>query len=493
MSRRVVGLLAAFSLVACLIAMPAAHAGDVSHARIVRLSYTQGDVQFRADAGSRWQKAIVNTPLREGMSLATGEGRAEVEFEVGAMLWMASNSVVEFRQLALEDGAKLTELEVKQGTATIYVNPGRHDSFAVQAGGLLVAAPDTTRFRADVFDDGAAVSVLHGAVEVTARGETQRVSHHKTLAVRNDAAANAIVSENPRSDAWDRWVSDRSDAVDAARLDASDYLDAPFGYGMADLSFYGGWVDLPGYGMGWQPFGIGLGWSPFYNGYWGLYGGFGPTWISYEPWGWLPYHYGGWIFSPVYGWVWVPGSFGAWSPATVLWVNTPGGIGWVARAPREKGTGTPANLSHGVITNTAAGMLAGSRNRVLRGSKTAGVSAVGSWTDSAELARWSRQAESQAAATTGAKPRSTRAAMRMPEGPAPRIATAGMYAGRVLRYSPPSPPRGAGFGYGAGSAPSFGESSSTPSMPSSGKQAGGAPIHGGASGSGGGGVHRGKP
>ena len=494
MSRRVVGFLTVVTVVACLIALPAVHAGDVSHARIVRLSYAQGAVEFRTDAGSRWQKAMVNTPLREGMSLATGDGRAEVEFENGALLWMASNTVVELQQLALEDGAKQTQFQVRQGTATVYVNPGRHDSFVVRAGELQVAAPENAHFRTDVFDDGAAVSVMHGSVDVTARGGTQRVGSHKTLALRNNPAENAIVSGNPRSDAWDHWVSDRDASVEAARYSASDYLDSPYGYGMADLSFYGGWLDVPGYGIGWQPYGVGPGWSPFYNGYWGMYGGFGPTWISYEPWGWLPYHYGGWEFLPGYGWAWVPGSFGAWSPGTVFWVNTPGGIGWVARAPGEKLKGTPTNLSHGVITNTPVGMLAGTRNRMVRASvaEGVGVGAVENWKDNAALMRWSQEAEARTAAT-GAKPGITRGALRMPEGAAPRIATAGMYAGRVAKYRPPSPPRSAGFGYGGGPAtPSFGGAGgNAPAFGNSGKVSGAAaPTHGGAAG---GGAHPGKP
>ncbi len=495
MSRRMIGFLAVISLVACLVALPAAHAGDVSHARIVRLSYTQGDVQFRSDNTSGWQKAVVNIPLREGMSLATGEGRAEVEFEVGAMLWMASNTVVEFPQLALEDGGKLTQLEVKQGTATIYVDPGKHDSFVVRAGNLVAVSTDTARLRADVFDDGAAVSVQRGAVEVTARGATQRVGKHFTLAMRNESTAGGILSANPRSDAWDRWVSDRSSAVDAARQGAGDYLDSKYGYGMADLSFYGGWVDLPGYGMGWVPYGMGLGWTPFYNGYWGNYPGFGPTWISYEPWGWVPYHYGGWVYSPVYGWAWAPGNYGPWSPAIVSWVATPGGIGWVARAPHDKATGTPANLSRGVITNTAAGILSGSRNTVLRGSNLAGVRALGNWTDSAEMAHFSKQGRVWTPATTGAKPSSTRAVQRMPEGPAPRIATAGVYAGRAVRYSPPTVQQGTGAGHSYSPGLSVPEPSTAPSAPSGAMHGGGQAMHGGASGGsgGGGGGARGKP
>src|SRR5208282_110405 len=223
------------ALFACgfVCAAPAARASEVSHARIVRLSYAQGDVQLSANGGSGWQKAIANTPLREGMALATGDGRAEVEFETGLTAWMAPNTVLQFTELALEDGAKLTRLAVTQGTATFYVNPGRLDSFAVQAGQLFVHAPDSGHFRVDVFGDGSSVSVLRGAVDVDAHGPTQRVSSHRTLALRNDASADITLAANPPSDAWDRWVSDRENAVTPARDASFAHLGSSLGYGMA--------------------------------------------------------------------------------------------------------------------------------------------------------------------------------------------------------------------------------------------------------------------
>jgi hypothetical protein len=491
MFHRAFACFALLSLVACLIALPAARAGDVSHARIVRLSYTAGDVQSNVGT-SRWEKAIVNTPLREGMSLATGDGRAEVEFEVGGAVWMASHTVLEFPQLALEEGAKLTQLTVRQGTATFDVNPGRHDSFAVQAGQMLIVAPDNSRFRVDVFDDGASVSVQHGAVEVTAQGATQRVTNRKTLAYRNESSGSTTLSANPPSDAWDRWVSARNTAVEAARLNATDNMNAPVAYGMADLSYYGGWVSVPGYGIGWQPFGVGLGWSPFYNGFWDSFGDMGLTWISYEPWGWLPYHYGGWLYSPMYGWVWSPGNFGAWSPATVAWVRSPVGTGWVPLAPRETGTGTPVNLTRGVITNTPAGMLGRSRNEIVRGAATASFRPVDNPASDAELVRFSQQARASGQASAAGLPSSVRSSQKMPAGPTPRISTAGMLGGRVQVYQRPTGMHAAGYGSHSGPASSGGFATS-PSAASSGTHSEGSSSHGSGTASNGGGAGHGKP
>ena len=466
MSRRGFAYLAVLSVAACLICLPGARAGDVSHVRIVRLSYTLGDVQM-SDGASNWHKAIANTPLREGNSLETGDGRAEVEFETGAMAWMASNTVLEFSGLALEEGGKNTQLTVRQGTATFYVNPGRHDSFGVQAGKLMIAVQENARFRVDVFEDGAAVSAVRGSIVVTANGGAAQTIGHQTLALRNDAPAGSVVSANPKSDGWDKWVSDRFTSVDEGKWRATDYLNAPVGFGMADLSYYGGWFYVPGYGMAWQPYGMGLGWSPFYNGYWSSFGAFGPAWISYEPWGWLPYHYGGWIYSPGYGWVWGPGGFGPWSPATVFWTSSPAGIGWVPRAPNETLNGTPTNLAHGMVMNTTAGMVAGSGNTILRGGSIAKAQMTGAWQGEADLSRIPQQERAQLGMgrPTLVPTKSVANAPKMPQGAAPRIASAGMYAGRVQIYRPPSLAHDAAGG-SAAHAPEF-SGSSAPGSPAS--------------------------
>lgn len=490
-----------------------AQASEVSHARIVRLSYAQGSVAFHdasvsddsAEPGelasTGWQPAIVNTPIREGMSLATGDGRAEVEFESGALAWMSSNSVLEFPQLVLSDGTRVSEITVKQGTASFNLKPGRHDSFVIRAGAAMIRVPGSARFRVDVFDDGTAVSVLHGAVDVESATKLQRVDSKSALSFRTDAPEDFQISARPTLDGWDRWVESRGNAVQIARSESATYMGSSVGYGAADLGFYGDWLSLPGYGYAWQPWGMGYGWSPFFNGYWNSFGAFGPTWVSYEPWGWLPYHYGGWVLSPFYGWVWVPGGFGAWSPATVAWMRTPVGVGWVPRAPHDKHGGTPANLVHGVVTNTPEGMTGRLANSMLAASSMSSVHVVGAWQNDAELGRLTKQAQ---AATRTAPTGSPRLAMahalasawqpgaaeKMPAGPAPRLARSEFYHGAVPVYRAPgaiaagqSPAARWGNAGGWGRASGSGAGAATGRSSGS---AGGASRGGGASGGGGG-------
>src|ERR1700675_3439945 len=134
---------------------------DSGHARIVRLSLVQGDVRFARDvkgdalteSRANWEAAALNLPIRQGYAVATDNGRAEVEFENGAMAFLAENTVLEFYDLSLEDGAKTTRLVLRQGTASFYVNPGGEDYFSVTGGDFTVETDGRAGFRLDNFDD----------------------------------------------------------------------------------------------------------------------------------------------------------------------------------------------------------------------------------------------------------------------------------------------------------------------------------------------------
>jgi hypothetical protein len=523
MRRRIIFFVALLSVSLVFLNLPAARASEVSHARIVRLSYAQGTVQFReaatpddsTQAGGTttpdWQKALVNTPMREGMTLATGDGRAEVEFESGDLAWISSNTVLDFPQLALAEGTKLNGLAVRQGTASFYLKADKHDSFVIQAGGAQIRVPGAARFRVDVFGDGTSITALRGTVEVEAGDKIQRVDSKTTLSFRSDSPESFQVGPRPALDGWDHWVSSRSDSVDVARFNSAGYLDTGLGYGIADLSFYGSWMMLPGYGYAWQPWGMAPGWSPFFSGYWSSFGLFGPTWISYEPWGWLPYHYGGWVYAP-YGWMWVPGNSAMWSPATVTWLVTPVGMGWVPVAPGDSPGHSPANLAHGVVTNTPTGMATQLPNSMLAASSMSKVRVVGAWQNDPELARLSNQAQVAVRTQAAAGPRQAVAgassstwrpgpAERMPAGPAPRISRAAFYQGTVTVYHAPAmitptPARAAqAGGYSDGRSPSGGSHSApAPSAgPSNAGPRGGGTTSGSAGGSRGGGGGSGKP
>src|ERR1700687_3096679 len=92
-------------------AVPAGAADNsYSYARIVRLSLVSGDVQVVRAAEAKWEPALMNMPIQQGFTVGTNEGRAEVEFENGGALWLGENSVLQFTELALSNGGRITKV-----------------------------------------------------------------------------------------------------------------------------------------------------------------------------------------------------------------------------------------------------------------------------------------------------------------------------------------------------------------------------------------------
>src|SRR6266849_7482858 len=158
-------------------------AADSSHARIIRLSLVQGDVRFArqthgdplADSNATWETAEMNLPIRQGYVLATDNGRAEVEFENGAMTFLKEHTVLEFYDLSLNDSARTTRLVLRQGSASFYVNPAGDDYFSVTGGDFTVEALGRTEFRLDNYDDGSTVETYQGRVSVLHNKNAKRL------------------------------------------------------------------------------------------------------------------------------------------------------------------------------------------------------------------------------------------------------------------------------------------------------------------------------
>jgi hypothetical protein len=351
---------------------------DSSHARVIRLSLVQGDVRFTRDAHgdpladdkAQWETAQANLPIRQGYVIATDNGRAEVEFENGAMAFLNESTVLEFYDLSLEDGGRTTRLVLRQGSASFYVNPASGDYFSVTGGDFTVEANGKTSFRVNNFDDGSNVDVLTGHASVLHKKETTPLSKGQSLSMK--AGEDAVsIGRLPSGDEFDHWVSGRIDTVSSATNASLQYTNSPYyAPGYADLYTYGAWSSCGGYGYGWRPFGASLGWSPFSMGQWIWDPGFGWTFASYQPWGWAPYHYGGWLFdASCGGWFYSPPAYFGYGgypgrriipiihpphplyrATTAVFVRQNGQLGVVPMNPLDKEGKTPLNLEHGVFS-----------------------------------------------------------------------------------------------------------------------------------------------
>src|ERR1700691_1334050 len=115
---------------------------QTSYARVVRLSLVDGAVSIAHAGESFWQPALANMPIQEGDTLASASGFAEVEFENGCVAYLAANSTLQFTKLSLENGGRMTEMTLTQGTASFYASPASQDSFSASTPDMTVVVPD---------------------------------------------------------------------------------------------------------------------------------------------------------------------------------------------------------------------------------------------------------------------------------------------------------------------------------------------------------------
>src|SRR5438105_4055480 len=327
-----------------------------SHARVVRLSFTEGTVTTQRPDLPDWSTAPVNTPIQEGFKLSTAENSfAEVEFENAlSTARIGQLSLLEFNQLALApDGGKVNRLTLSQGYATFHFVPSEQDVYEVKAGDASLTQNCQTQFPLDLDEGTARVDVFKVSVEASSQEGSQTLTKNMALELRSGEPAE--IAQGITKDDWDAWVAERDQTKVAVQAPASSgaYSAGSTSYGWSDLYSYGEWGVAPGYGTAWFP-DVAFGWSPYSCGRWAWYGGFGYTWIPCETWGWLPFHYGSWFFDPVFGWGWMPGGFGYWSPGLVTWYQGPGWVGWAPQGFTHVRTagGCPPGRSCATVVKT---------------------------------------------------------------------------------------------------------------------------------------------
>lgn len=302
--------------------------GHDSQARIVRISYVEGDV--RLDNGHGYESATMNVPLTERNWLQTGsDGWAEVQLEDGSLIRLAPDSVIVFTQLArASSGATLTTVDLDQGEAEFKITKHNDGDFSVTVKKNTIALTRSGSFRVTSTNaNPLEVAVLKGEVSVsdTNNGGEVAVKNNETFVLDPNDVARYALDKGVDRDDLDQWSTQRDDALSTYASAGQGYAQAPYQYGASDLNYYGQYYDVPGYGEVWQPNNVGYNWDPFSNGYWSYSPGFGYTWVSSYPWGWMPYRYGRWVFVNGRGWCWAPGGWNRWYSRPRL-VNAPPGF-----------------------------------------------------------------------------------------------------------------------------------------------------------------------
>jgi len=293
--------------------------------RVARISYLDGSVSIQPGGQGDWGAAVKNRPLTVGDKVWTDkDSRAELQTGV-VSVHLGSMTALSFLNL---DEA-ITQIRLPEGSINFRVKEIREgDTFELDTPNLAFVVKQAGAFRIDVNENGdsTGITVIRGAGEVTANGQTYDIpAGQRGVFNGSDANIQSQIVQAPSPDGLDEWAQQR----DLREQDAvSQRYVPPDMPGTEDLDQNGTWSEEPDYGHVWYPAEVPPGWAPYSYGYWSYVGPWGWTWVDYAPWGFAPFHYGRWAF--VGGrWGWCPGPIvgpAVYGPAFVGFLG--GGFGF---------------------------------------------------------------------------------------------------------------------------------------------------------------------
>jgi hypothetical protein len=234
--------------------------------QIARISYVEGDVRIaRGKEAERtthasWETAVNDLPVETGFSLATGAGRAEIEFEDASTVYLAENSVLTFNDLHSQAGIPYTELALLTGTATMHVRPeSAQERFVVHtpADTVRFNYPVSADIRVDSYLDAMGVTALKD-IAVQPGATEARTVVGKTSFYRDGHVVTVEDAKNTEDHAeWDHWVAnrvaERTAATTAVMKEAGLSQPIP---GLAEMNHQGTFFPCEPYGTCWEPKGL---------------------------------------------------------------------------------------------------------------------------------------------------------------------------------------------------------------------------------------------
>jgi hypothetical protein len=248
-----VGALCLLTVVATQAVAQDVQAGpEKTDAQIVRIRSLEGDVRVaRGGVGdAEWEQAEADLPLATGFNLATGVGRAEIEFEDGSTVYLGENSALAFDELSTLGGVPRTQLNLLTGVATLHVQPalaGETFILKTPTDRITTTFPGRRYLRVNSYLDAIAMTPQVVAAGKTTAGET--VFRNNGKVVEHDGP-----DDSKAFAAWDGWVAGR-DALRTAELNAvvsASGLPASTP-GLADMNRQGAFFPCAPYGTCWEP------------------------------------------------------------------------------------------------------------------------------------------------------------------------------------------------------------------------------------------------
>ncbi len=319
-------------------------------ARVVRVSYLNGEAQIKRIENEEWESVVSNLPLVEGDTIQTERGsRLEIQLDRYSFVRLDGDSTLKFTFLA-DEGIAISLSRGTLGVTLIRFDKNKSyleidapsSTVAIQKSGVYrIDAGDeyNKEVRVSVRDDGEARVYSRDSGFVLKDGRSARLFLDGVMAGEWETSRNSRLS-----DSFDGWIRDQDERIAADLADRDDkYFDDDI-YGADDLRDHGDWIYTSDYGYVWSPYSRSIAsysnWSPYRYGHWRWLPYYGWTWVNDEPWGWATYHYGRWIYYRG-RWCWSPyrryRSGRSWRPAIVYvtyignsycWYPLPWGYGY---------------------------------------------------------------------------------------------------------------------------------------------------------------------
>jgi hypothetical protein len=255
-------------------------AQNQSGPEMVWVNYVQGDAKFSPgkdgdpNLGRKWIAANAGQVLQDGYTVVTEQGRAEIEFEDGSLVFLAEHSVLEFDTLWTTEQGFSTYIDLLIGTVTIlHVSSGLlHLETPVMK--TRIVGSETIRMQCAL--DGVVIQQIEGTRPLVTKSGSLVLQPGQSAVyvdgrlipltptepagereIQQWAFGTVRAPEMRRSvltDEWDQWVGQRlatRQKLIAEGLKQSG-LQAPIP-GLAGLVETGKFLDCAPYGKCWQP------------------------------------------------------------------------------------------------------------------------------------------------------------------------------------------------------------------------------------------------
>ena len=270
---------AAFFLAAVPVVAQNEKTEKVEEPQMVWVNYAEGVVKFspghdgQPKLGKDWMEANRGQVMEEGYTLATENGRVEIEFENGTVVYLAENSVLEFEDLRVGSLGTKTYMDLLTGTATVAHASNDEVDLGTPVMRLRFIGNDTT--RVDCALDATVITSIQGtrtiqtSVGLTSltAGESAAYVDGKLIPLKGTETGSAPEEWNALSgntvrqqeslqtagnDHWDQWVAERMATRGALIAEGmrESGLTEPVP-GLASMVEYGKFFDCPPYGKCW--------------------------------------------------------------------------------------------------------------------------------------------------------------------------------------------------------------------------------------------------